>query len=210
MFKNNRFIPFLDVDNGTNLGGAGEGNGEGAGSGADNTNTNDKPLTLEDVQKMIQSETDKVRGDYSKKLKEKEKELEDLRNSTLTEQQKKDLEKKKLEESLSQREKDLLQKELTLDTIELLKENDLPLDFKDFLVGVDKETTQANIENFQKVFNSALEKAVTERFKETGKDHNESSGGSVSYYTQEEMSNMTPAEINANWDKVQRSLSQNK
>lgn len=176
------------------------------------TNTNDatetKPLSLEDVQKMIQSETDKVRGEYSKKLKDKDAELEDIRKSTMTDAEIKAEEKKKLEESLSKRETELLHKELTLDTIDMLKQSDLPIEFKDFLIGKDADATKSNVESFNKVFKEQLEIMVKERFKGTGKDHNEGSG-QTGRYTQDDIAKMSPNEINANWEKIQRDLSGN-
>lgn len=175
------------------------------GNGAESKDTA-KPLTLEDVQKMIQSETDRVRGEYSKKLKDKEKQLEDLRMSTMTEEERIAEEQKQLQDNLSQREAELKHKELTLDTIDLLKENDLPLETRNFLIGKDIESTKKNVESFKKMFSSALEEAVTERFKKSGKEHTTSSGKGTRY-TQEDLARMSSDEINANWDKIQRDLS---
>lgn len=166
----------------------------------------EKPLTIAEVQKMIQSETDRVRGEYSQKLKEKTSELEELRLSTLSEEDRQKEQQKTLQDELSRREADLKVKELTLTTIDLLKENELPIEAKSFLIGKDEESTKSNIDEFKKMFGQAVESAVTNRFKETGKEHINSSGKG-GRYTQADIAKMTPAEINSNWEKIQRDLS---
>lgn len=200
-----------NADLGGDLGNGGTGDGKVQENGAineDTTSTNDKPLTLEDVQKMIQSETDKVRGEYSKKLKDKDKELEEVRLSSMTEDEKKAEMLKNATTELEKKQAELLHKELTLGTIDLLKENDLPLDAKDFLLGKDLESTKANVEAFKNMFATALEQAVTERFKQTGKEHVEG-GSPKGRYTQADVAKMSPDEINANWEKIQRDLTAN-
>lgn len=208
-FLRNSILFEAHDDGGMGQGGQGEGKVDKK-DGTDAKDTNDnkdqKPLTIEDVEKMIQSATDRVRTEYSKKLKEKEKELEELRLASMTEEERKAEEQRKLQEILEKKEAELKLKELTLTTIELLKENELPLEAKDFLIGKDEESTKANIKAFKKMFLSALEQAVTERFKQTGKSHIESTG-KVGRYTQEDLARMTPEEINANWEKIQRDLS---
>jgi hypothetical protein len=166
-----------------------------------------KALSLEDVQKMIQSETDKIRTEYSKKLKDKDKELEDTKKEKMTEQEKAEYELGQLKENLSQRELQLLDKELTLKIVDLLKESELPLDAKDFLKGKDEESTIKNIESFKSIFNSALEVAVQNRFKDSGKDHENGSGSTVAKYTPEILKTMSEKEINKNWEQIQKDLS---
>lgn len=203
----------FDADKGT-TGGQGQGevgnktdNASAEDNGTENKDTEtDKPLSLEDVQKMIQSETDKVRGEYSKKLKEKEDALETLRKETMTEEERAQEDAQKLMKTLEERERELERKELTLKTIDLLKENDLPLDVKDFLIGNDEESTLENVQSFKKMFDSALEVAVTEKFKKSGKEHANSSGH-IGRYTQEDLNKMSAEEINKNWDKIQKDLS---
>jgi len=166
----------------------------------------EEALTLDSVKKMIQSETDKVRGEYSKKLKDKEKELDDVRMASMSDAEREAEQKKTLEKNLSERESQLLHKELTLGTIDMLKESNLPIEFKDFLIGKDSDSTKANVDKFQKVFNAQLEAMVTERFKATGKEHVESSG-QTGRYTMSDVEKMSSDEINANFDKIQRDLS---
>ncbi len=192
-----------DLDNKDGQDG-GQDNKDGQDTG--NQDNQGTALTKEEVEKMIQSATDKVRTEYSKKLKDKDKELEDAKKSKMTEQEKAEYELNKLKESLSQKERDLLTKELTLETIDLLKENELPLEAKDFLMGQDSESTKKNVEAFKSMFNSAVEAIVNERFKSSGKNH-ESGDGSQVTYTQDMLKTMSAQEINDNWEKIQKDLS---
>lgn len=213
MFKKRLTQVMYNADTGS-TGGPGEGEVDGEqtpdggivdDNGTDNKDT-DKPISAEEIKKMIQSETDKVRGEYSKKLKEKESELEELQIATMTEEERKTAESDKLREDLNRRESELKHKELTLETIGVLKEKNLPLEARDFLIGNDKETTDANIETFAKMYANAIEEEVTQRFRKNGRDH-ESSTDKNGRYTKEDLSSMTADEINSNWEKIQRDLS---
>lgn len=209
MFKDKMNYIIFEADKGSTGGGT-EGKVdevEETKDGADGADTKkEETLTVEEVQKMIQSEVDRTRGEYSKKLREKESELEELRLSQLSDEERKSEELKNLQKQLSEREAEATRKELTLMTIELLKEEDLPIEAKDFLIGKDEDAIKANIEGFKKMFSDAVEATVTERFKDSGKEH-KSSTGKTNRYTQEDLNNMSPAEINANWEKIQRDLS---
>lgn len=215
MFIRKLFPQFmLDADTGS-TGGSGDTDtkdtdkdGQSAG-GADNTKGTDtkvEALSKEDIMKLIQSETDKVRTEYSKKLKDKDKELEETKKSKMSDAEKAEYELNQLKENLSQKEKDLLTKEMTLTTIELLKENDLPLEVKDFLMGKDEESTVSNIKVFKDMFSKAVEQAVEGRFKSSGKDHKTGDTTSVRY-THDMLKTMSATEINANWDQIQKDLS---
>ena len=136
----------------------------------------DKPLTMEEVQKMIQSATDKVRTEYSRKLKEAQAELERLKADKMTEEEKAKYEQEKLQKELQEKEQALLERELNLLAVDLLTEAKMPLEFKEFVVGVDEETTKAKVTTLKNLWNTALEQAVKERFKEKGRDPYDTSG----------------------------------
>lgn len=129
----------------------------------------DKPLTMEEVQRMIQSETDKVRTDYAKKLKDAEAEAERLAKEKMTEEEKSEFERQKLQKELTEKEQVLLERELNLKAIDLLTEAKMPLVFKDFVIGADEESTRAKIKTLKTLWTEELEKAVQERFKEKGR-----------------------------------------
>lgn len=212
IFRRGLPLFMFDADGGTtggeNTGGQIEGEGA-VGTGAENkdtgSNTDNKPLSADDIKKMIQSETDKVRGEYSKKLKDKEKELEDIRMSSMTDAERKAEELKRERAELDKLRAEASHQKLTLETVDLLKANELPLEAKDFLIGKDTDSTKANIEAFKGMFESVVKAEVQKRFQGTGKQHQDS-GKSVSGLTMEDIKKMTPAEINKNWDAVQRVL----
>ena len=181
----------INTNNGTNT--------EISDNNNDKVETTNEVLTVEQVQKMIQSENDKIRTEYSKKLKAKEKEIEEVRKSSMSEQEKLDYENKTLQEQLLEREQALLEKErayertqLELKTVDLLKEHSLPLEAKGFLVGTDIDSTQKNIEAFKSMFDNAIENEVKQRIKGTTKEHKEVAiGGSI---TKEQFNKLSYAE----------------
>ncbi len=134
-------------------------------------------LTMEDVQRMIQSETDKVRTEYSKKLKEAQAEAEKLAKEKMTEEEKAEFERQKLQKELVEKEQALLERELNLKAIDLLTEAKMPLAFKDFVIGQDEETTKAKVATLKNLWNTAIEQAVKEKFKEKGRNPHDTSGG---------------------------------
>jgi len=126
-------------------------------------------LTLEMVKKMIQSETDRVRTEYVKKLKASEEEKDALLKEKMTEEEKQKFELEKLQRELKEKEMNILRKELTLRTIDLLKENELPHGFKDFITAEDEESLVEKVKNLRKFWVEALNEAVEARFKQVGR-----------------------------------------
>ena len=141
----------------------------------DTTEETKEELTLEQVQKMIQSETDKVRTEYSKKLKALEREKEELEKAKMTEEEKAKYELEKYQKELAEKEKAIALKELTIITGDLLKENGLPFEFRDFLIGTDEEDTKLKISLFKKEWDKAIKAEVEGRFKASGREINKGS-----------------------------------
>ena len=141
-----------------------------------NNDIQDKPLTMDEVRKLIQSETDKVRTEYSKKLKEAQAEAERLAKEKMSEEEKAKYEQEKLQKELEEKERALLERELNLLAVELLNEAQMPLEFKEFVVGADEEQTREKVSTLKNLWNAQLEKAVQERFKEKGRDPYDTSG----------------------------------
>lgn len=106
-----------------------------------------KTYTEEDIAKLIQAETDKVRTEYSKKLKEKED------NSKTYEDKLKELE---------QKEKEISNKEKLLNISNTLEEKGLPKQLAKYLQGV--EDLDTSILEIQGIFNS---KQIDNSFKPT-------------------------------------------
>ena len=73
----------------------------------------------------------------------------------------------------------------------------------EFIVGKDAEETKARMDNFTKIFNAAVLKVVEDKIK----------GGppmkkapTPTTFTIDQINSMSPAEINANWDEIQKVL----
>lgn len=81
-----------------------------------------------------------------------------------TEEKEKELLKKQQEE-IEKRERAIAQKELELKTIGLLQEKQLPIEFKDFVIGADEEDTLSRIDSFQNFFQEAIQKEIESRLK---------------------------------------------
>jgi len=126
------------------------------------------PLSKEDVDKMIalqvQRETDRVRSELYPKIKAKDTEIEELKKSKMSEAEI----RKYKEEQLSQREQELQQKELVIVATDSLRDSNLPIDFRDMVIGADSEKTKANVLILAKAFQKAVEDKVAEKFKATG------------------------------------------
>lgn len=132
-------------------------------------------LTAEELQKRIESESDKKlnkvlekkmkewKAEYDQKLEEARKEGERLAKLSAKERQEEEVRKKA--ELLEKREKELLKKELKAQTIEDLHSKNLPPQFAGFLMGEDAESTLENINAFKSDYDKAIEKAVEERLK---------------------------------------------
>lgn len=131
------------------------------------TQTEQKPLTAEDVQKMIQSETDKVRTDYAKKLKEKDKELEAIKVEKMSEEEKKAHE---IEQTLKENEA-LRAQLLQASTIAKLSSVSLSHEFAEFISGSNEEEVATKVNNLKLLFDKAVSEKANELFKSKGTDH---------------------------------------
>lgn len=126
-------------------------------------------LAEETANKKAQSEADKVRTELYKKMKSIEIEKEQLLKEKMSEEEKAKYELNKLTEELRSKERDLLVRELTIKTIDTLREKQIPLEFKDFLIKDSEEATISNIEAFKQIWDTAKQKAVETTFKENSR-----------------------------------------
>ena len=125
-------------------------------------------MSAEEIRKLIQSETDKVRTEYANKLKAEKEEKEKLLKEKMSDEEKAKYERDKLINDLKEREAALSAREVALHTIDKLTEAKLPLAFKDFLVGASKEDADKNISAFQTAWQTAIKAEVDEKFKQGG------------------------------------------
>lgn len=163
---------------------AGDGvDGEGAGAKAtdgedavDNkTDEIELPKSAVELQRLIQSEADrrvtgalktaqeKWQKDVEVKLKAEREEAERLAKLSAEEKEKELL--KKQQEEIEKRERAILVKELELKAIDALRGKELPLEFRDFVLGADEEVTSKRVDTLDKLFREAIQKEVDARLK---------------------------------------------
>ncbi|WP_333638203.1 DUF4355 domain-containing protein [Tissierella praeacuta] len=156
------------------------------GENTDNTDTQNtdnkdnqeiKTYSQEELDKLLQSETDKRvtealkttrakwEEEFKEKLEKEKKEAERLSKLSADEKEKELL--KQQQEQLAEKERAIQLRELQLDTINVLAEEKLPVGFAEFLIKDNAETTNENIKKFKKEWQDALSKAVDEKIKGT-------------------------------------------
>lgn len=130
-----------------------------------------KTFTEEEVQARIQSESDKrvtealktARAKWEKEEAEAKKEAERLQSLSQKEREE-ELKAKQLKE-LEETKAELERVYLERDTIDRLAEENVPVQFKDFLMGVDAQSTNENIKAFKEVYEAEVQRGVEERLK---------------------------------------------
>ncbi len=184
-----------------------EENIEGQDDHEDKNNDQDKPKTFtqQDVDKIVQGRIAKERKSWQKELEDQKTEAEKL--AGMTESQKKKYQEEKKLKNLDDREAAVTRRELTAQAKDTLADKGLPIEFADILNYRDAESCNSSIEVVEKVFQNAVEKAVEERIKGGKPPKKVPSDKGI---TVESIKEMSPAEINANWDEVQRVLKENR
>ena len=184
----------------------------GAGAGTEPTPPEDgkegKTYTDEELQKLIQSESDKRvtqamktaeqkwQKEYDKKLEDEKSEAEKLAKMSAEERAKAEFEKekKKFDDERAKFNRDRLE----LETAKELGKQGLDVEFSSFFMGENAESTNENIKLFNEKFDSAVENAATERLKgKTPKTTDNNTTISV-----DSLKGMPIDEINANWDSI--------
>lgn len=130
-----------------------------------------KTFTEEEVQARIQSESDKrvtealktARAKWEKEEAEAKKEAERLQSLSQKEREE-ELKAKQFKE-LEETKAELNRVYLERDTIDRLSEENVPIAFKDFLMGADAQSTNENIKAFKEVYEAEVQRGVEERLK---------------------------------------------
>lgn len=134
-----------------------------------------KTYTEEELQKQLQSATDKRvtealktakekwEAEYNEKLEAEKSQAEELASMSAEERARAEFEKEK-EEWL--KEKSTFEKEkMKLEASKILNTEGLPITFVDYVVGDTAEDVQENIKVFKDEWTKALDEAVTEKLK---------------------------------------------
>jgi hypothetical protein len=137
-----------------------------------NPETEEDPEWKARVEKLIQSSNDKLRTEYSKKIKEIQKENEMLKKEKMSENERREYEAQQLKDALETKERDLTRREMELLAVKTLEEKKLPSTFLEFVIGEDADKTTGRIEQLEKVFGEELKNAVNEKMKTYGREPN--------------------------------------
>lgn len=161
-----------------------------------------KMFTQEEVNKMVEKRLARERKDIEAKIEAERTESAKLAKMSEAERQKAlfDKQVKEFEDMKAAFEKEKLLNE----TSKELAKNNLPVDFADYLLAKDAESTFNNINVFKEKWNTALENAINERMK--GKTPAAAPVGSKSTLTMEDIKSMSTAEIQARYSEVMEAM----
>lgn len=142
--------------------------GDKGGKGTpDATETKTKEEQEADVQKRIDDAVNQAKArwekEYQKKADKAKKEAERLSKLSETERAKE--EQEAIKKELEAKEKELNRKELKLEMVKVLSDRKIPVEFMDYLIADDNESTMDRIKTFDKQFKKAVEAAVNEKLK---------------------------------------------
>ena len=172
----------------------GEGGAEGTAGGEGNAPAGlpdagggDKPKDIppqgkpEDVQAKIDAAVAAAKAkwekDYQKKAAAEQKEKERL--SKLSEDERKAAELENSRKELEAKEAELKKKELKLEMVKVLADRKIPVQFMDYLIAEDNESTLSRITAFEKEFKKAVEASVNEKLKGKAPTAGASAGGTA-------------------------------
>ena len=88
-----------------------------------------------------------------------------------------------------------------------LQKRGLDAGLAEFLADKTAEESTANLEKFQSIWDKAISATVTDRMRGGGAPKDPKGGAAL---TRESIKKMSRSEINANWDAIQKTLSQEK
>lgn len=160
------------------------------------TTKEDKKFTQEEVNSFLRKE----RLKWEKKN-NKQSEAEKFKN--MSEDDKTSARLKELEEKLAEYEAEKTHSELLKVTQDTLSESNVSIKFAEFLVSTDAETTKKNVDDFTKLWNKALEKAVNDRLSGKKPLSNNASKPLGSKLTLEEIQKMSVKEAQAHMKEIQ-------
>lgn len=147
----------------------GENNDDGADDGADDTGTGDGSNQNDDaavqarIDAAVTAAQKKWEKSYQKKAAAAKKEADRLSKLSEDERAKEELEANRKE--LEAKEQELTRKELKLEMVKVLAKRNIPVQFMDYLIADDNESTLKRITDFEKEYKKAVEAGVNEKLK---------------------------------------------
>jgi hypothetical protein len=154
------------------------------------------------VSKALDTSRSKMQAEIEEKVNAARTEAEKL--ARMNAEQKAQYEREKRENGLKQREAEITRRELSAEAKETLADKGLPTQLAEILNYENADTCKASIEAVEKSFSEAVQKAVEEKLK--GGNPMKKAPEGARTYTKEEISRMSPQEINNNWDQIKASM----
>ena len=163
---------FADGGDGGDAGAAGGDNDDDAGAaGGDNggddagndSNQNDDAAVQARIDAAVTAAQKKWEKNYQKKAAAAKKEADRLSKLSEDERAKEELEANRKE--LEAKEQELTRKELKLEMVKVLAKRNIPVQFMDYLIADDNESTLKRITDFEKEYKKAVEAGVNEKLK---------------------------------------------
>jgi len=139
------------------------------------------PENQEELAKLIQSETDKVRTKYSTEMKKLQEQLTQLQLQNMTTQQKAEFELKQKTDELAKKEAELNKKMLDLDTKALLAEKGLSSELEVLLTADTIEGRKAQLEVLVKAMNLKVKDEVVKKIGNEPGSSNVKNNGAEGY-----------------------------
>lgn len=154
---------------------ANESGEKGNESNENNAQNQNAALSMEALDKLIQSRVDKITADLGKKNATLQKELDSLKKAKLTDEEIKNLEIADKEKALTEKEQALLERENRLYAIKAIKEaelddgSDLSLELIDFVMGEDEKAIDERVKSFKSLVERFVTAKVDATFKANGR-----------------------------------------
>lgn len=119
----------------------------------------------------------------------------------------KDVELQSIKAQLDQLKAEKAHETLLNKATSIANDKKLPLNLVNYFVGTDEESTQSNLSKLEEVWNTSLTSAIEAKLKDSSYTP-PANNNTTKTFTTEQMKNMTPEQINQNWDAINNSLKQ--
>lgn len=191
-----------DSGNDNDQGNDGQGNDSQGNDGQTGQET--KTFTQEELDRIVQGRIAKERKSWEKQLEEQQTEAQKLEK--MSEKEKKKYQEEKRIKDLDDREAAITRRELTAQAKVQLADKGIPTELAEILNFTDAESCKNSIEIVEKAFQSAVEKGITAKIQ--GGPALKKAPQTNGTLTMDAIKNMTPKEINENWDVIQEIMKQ--
>jgi hypothetical protein len=177
-----------------------------------------KSVSVDEVSKLVNEKDDFKKWFDSERDKHASKSLDTWRTNNLekliTEEIKKrnpdkspeQIELEKLRADFEAAQKQLALKGVKEKAVSLASQKNIPLEILDFFIQEDEEKTNTNLSTFESVMEKYITAKVDERLK--GSYQPPAGSGTGKTFTLDAIKNMSPDEINKNWDSISKVLNQ--